>query len=232
MRAISGVFCAVAFLFLGIQQGKGSSICNAITVNVVANCGFETGDFTSWTLTGNDTPGQLGNLYGFEGQDPDGIYPSSGNYQAFFGDEVANATTLSQTLSTIPGGQYTVTLYLAQDTAPAGTCNAVACANEFDVTLDGVSVFDDTDVPVEGYTKYTNTVNVTDASSALDITLGNDLGYFLLDDVSVVVPPTAPEPSSWTLALGGVAAGLALRRKRSPPGRSPITMEANTSTRS
>ena len=33
------------------------------------------------------------------------------------------------------------------------------------------------------------------------MTLGNDLGEFLLDDVTVVA---APEPSTWTLALAGV----------------------------
>jgi hypothetical protein len=216
MRAISGVFCAAAFLFLGIQQGKASdSICDAIANNLVTNCGFETGDFTGWTLTGNDTPFELGFLYGVEGQDPvDGIFPNSGNYQAYVGDFVDNATTLSQTLSTVPGGEYNVSLFLAQDTAPTGLCNAVPCANEFDVTLDGNIVEDLTDVPVQGYTEYTATLDVTDASSILNITLGNDLGQFLLDDVSVIATIATPEPSAWMLALGGVfAMGCAFRRK-------------------
>jgi hypothetical protein len=47
-------------------------------------------------------------------------------------------------------------------------------------------------------------------STTLSFTLGNDLGEFLLDDVSVVVP----EPSAWTLMLL-VAGGCVflLRRK-------------------
>jgi hypothetical protein len=212
MKTVSGAFCAVAFLFLGLQGGKAASvsICDNIAGNLVANCGFETGDFTAWTLTGNDTipPSELGNLYGVEGVDPDTIAPNSGSYQAYVGDLVANATTLSQTLTTLPGGEYTVSLYLAQDTEP-GT-GQPPNSNEFDVTLDGMTVFDDIDVPVEGYTEYTGTVDVTDSSSVLDITLGNDLGEFLLDDVSVIA---TPEPSAWKLALGGALLGFAFRRK-------------------
>jgi hypothetical protein len=208
MRTISGVFCASVFLFVSIQQGNAGSICAGVAGNLVVNCGFETGDFTGWTLSGNDVPGQQGVLYGVEaGQDPDGNFPNSGNDQAFFGDLAANATTLSQTLATIPGGEYTVALFLAQDTPP-GT-GPPPDSNEFDVTLDGVTVDNFTAVPEEGYTEYTDTVQVTDSSSVLDITLGNDLGFFLLDDVSVATP----EPSAWTLAIGGAALGFAFRRK-------------------
>jgi hypothetical protein len=202
MRTSYGLFCAALLLFAGIQQAKAGSVsvCTGIAGNLASNCGFETGDFTSWTLSGNDVPGELDNLYGVEGVDPDGIAPNSGNYQAFFGDLVDNATTVSQTIATVLPGEYTVSLYLAQDTAATGTCNAVPCANEFGVTLDGVTVFDFSDVPVEGYTEYVKTVDVSNPSSVLNITLGNDLGYFLLDDVSVVATAT-PEPSAWKLAF-------------------------------
>jgi hypothetical protein len=211
MRTISALTCVAASLFLGIQQGRAAaSICGSITANLVTNCGFETDDFTGWSLSGNDVPGELNNLYGVEGQDPiDLIFPNSGSYQAYIADFVSNATTLSQTLTTVPGGEYTVSLYLAQDTAPDS--GGPGFSNEFDATLDGITLEDVTDVAAEGYTEYSDTVDVTDSSSALDITLGNDLGEFLLDDVSVVA---TPEPSAWTLSLGGVSLlGFAFRRK-------------------
>jgi uncharacterized membrane protein YfcA len=55
-------------------------------------------------------------------------------------------------------------------------------------------------------------VAATSASTVLNLTLGNDLGEFLLDDVSVVPAPT-PEPSTWTLALAGVLVGVFLGKR-------------------
>jgi hypothetical protein len=73
------------------------------------------------------------------------------------------------------------------------------------------------DIAVEGYTKYSYTVAATSGSSVLDISLGNDLGEFLLDDVSVVhdtSTPAVPEPPAWTTMLTGIIAmGLLLRRR-------------------
>ena len=117
-------FFTLSFVFsclLMVQgQGKAASICEAAAGNLVANCGFETGDFTSWNSTGNDTPAEQDNLYGVEGVDPfDSIAPNSGDNQAFFADLVANSTTLSQTITTNPGDTYAISFYLAQDTDPA-----------------------------------------------------------------------------------------------------------------
>jgi hypothetical protein len=220
MKTLSGLFCAAALLLVDGGEAKATpvSLCDGIAGNLVSNCGFETGDFTSWAVSGNDTPGEYGNLYGVEmGADPDGTEPNSGSYQAYFGDLVANETTLSETISTTPG-MYTVSLYLAQDTTP-GT-GQPPNSNALAVTFDGISVESLTDVPVEGYTHYSGVVAVTDSSSVLSITLGNDLGFFQLDDVSVVGAAT-PEPSSWTAGLLGclsIGACLGFRKRRTRAG--------------
>jgi len=196
------------FLLLGIQQGRASTACTSVVGNLVANCGFETGDFTSWTLAGNDVPGELNNLYGVEGTDPlDNISPHNGNDQAFFGDLDPNATTLSQTLSTNLG-TYIITFYLAQDTTPG---NAAESENELLVSFGGVQLADLANIPIEGYTKYTYIGTATSASSVLSLTLGDGLGEELLDDVSVT---QTPEPSSMMLLATGLAgiAGMARRR--------------------
>src|SRR5580704_8216270 len=90
---------ATLFLSVLIQPTAKAGSCTS-AFNLLSNCGFESGDFTSWTLAGNDVPGQLGNLYGVEGTDPfplpGGTAPFSGNFQAYFGDLNANATTISQ----------------------------------------------------------------------------------------------------------------------------------------
>jgi len=202
MKKACGFVCMALGLFLGVSQSKADTL--------VVNGGFETGNFTGWTLSGNDVAaGTLGNLYGVEGTDPFDGGPNSGSYQAFFGDLVPNATTLSQNIATVAGDSYTVSFYLLQDT-PASD----EYGNELIASFGGTTLIDATDVPVQGYTEYSYTLDATSASSQLSLTLGDGLGYFLLDDVSVTsnTAPT-PEPSTWMLLLTGTIGGALLYRR-------------------
>src|SRR5580692_6126484 len=161
MRLACGFVCIAFCLFLGVTESKADS-CISVG-NLVANCGFETGTFSSWSLSGNDVPLGLNILYGVEGVDPlDGIHPDSGTSQAFFTDLDANATTLKQTIITAPAHTYTVSWFLAQDTA------AIApSSNEFSASFGGVTLVSLTAVPVEGYTEYSYTATALSSSSVL-----------------------------------------------------------------
>jgi hypothetical protein len=182
------------------------SLCDSNPANLVANCGFETGDFTGWTLAGNDVPTESGFQYGVEGVDPlDGISPNSGDYQAYFADLVANSTTLSQTIATVAGGEYEVSWYMAQDTAPVSPYS-----NQFAASFGGLSLVSASVVPVQGYTYYSFELDAPTSSSVLSLTMGNDLGEFLVDDLDV---SAAPEPATWTLALAGILACMLGRRR-------------------
>src|SRR5271154_972373 len=91
MKTACGLIGIGFCLFVGVQGGKANVLCSANPNNLVTNCGFETGDFTGWSLSGNDVPSELNNLYGVEGVDPlDGIAPHSGNFQVFIGDLESN----------------------------------------------------------------------------------------------------------------------------------------------
>jgi hypothetical protein len=202
---------ALCFLF-GVQQGTAQCAAN----NLVANCGFETGDFTGWTTTGADvTNGQLGNLYGVEGADPDGTAPNSGSFQAYFGDLPSNAVTISQILSTSAGNAYLVSFFLAQDTTPSATTTTgnENGPNDFTATFGGVTLTNLTNIPLEGYTEYSFLTTASGPSTTLDLTFGNTSGFFQADDVSVT--EVTPEPSSMVLLATGLAgiAWAGTRRK-------------------
>jgi hypothetical protein len=212
-KAIQKVACFVGLLMAASASFATSSACNAQAGNLVANCGFESGDFTGWTVSGNDVPGEQGNLYGVEqGADPfDGMSPHSGNNQAYFADLVSNASTLSQNLATQAGKNYVISFYLAQDTTP-GTGEG---SNSLDVMFGGTTLENVSNVAVEGYTEYSFLASATSSSTSLKLTLGNGLGEFLLDDVSVVAAATVPEPSSIAvIGIGMLAMLYAVRRRQ------------------
>lgn len=206
-RIFPAVLFVLCCLTVGQNRASAASICTAVTPNLVANCGFETGDFTSWTLAGNDVPLEQNILYGVEGTDPlDGISPNSGSYQAFFADLVDSSTTLSQTIATNSGQLYRVQWYLAQDTAPV-----TPYTNAFSASFGGTTLISLSAMPVQGYTEYSADVEALSSSSTLAFTLGNDVGEFLLDDISV---GNVPEPASWLFMLGaGALWGLTAWRR-------------------
>jgi hypothetical protein len=203
-------FSVLALICCGLwsaSQAKAASICAAIPHNLVSNCGFETGDFTSWTISGN-TANPLGTYYGVDNLDA-----SSGNYGAYMSQDYIDGGTapvdLSQLLTTIPGDLYTVTFFLEQDTAPT-----LGYTHAFTATLGGTSVsLTPTTAnpgPVGTFTEYAFSGTATAASTPLVFTFENDDNYWSLDDVSAVL---APEPSTYLLA-GTAFSGLLLRRRR------------------
>ena len=199
-----------AALVLAAASTTASAACGA--GNLVSNCGFETGDFTGWTLAGNDVPGELNNLYGVEGTDPfplpDGTAPHGGDSQAFFADQFADPTTLSQAISTVAGTTYTVSFWMAQGLAGPGTVS-----DEMDASF-GSGSFSSSDSGATGYTLIQFTGVASSASTMLSVSFGTDIGEYVVDDFSVTAPvSTVPEPSMLSLmGFGALMLGLARRR--------------------
>ena len=175
--------------------------CGAAHAGLIVNGGFETGNFTGWTVTGA----------GFNCGSPSGISnntPHSGTYSACFGNPSA-LTFISQALATTPGQQYAVTFWYAQQ--PSNQTPS----NEVRVSWDGLIVADVSNVPVRTWTYAGFYATASGTSTQLQFGFENGPGWFSLDDVQV---DAVPEPGA--VILCGLGLGLLGLLRRGARARS------------
>jgi VPDSG-CTERM motif/Carbohydrate binding domain len=186
-------------ILLALTTVAALSVAYPAKANLVTNPGFETGNFTGWTQSGDTS------FTGVIGTNVNGIPPHSGNFQAALG----NTTTgfLSQMLALAAGTTYTVDFWLV---------NNVSGTNSFAASLGGVTGFSLTNAGAFGYTEHTFNFTYTGGSTQLLFTFLNVPGEWLLDDVSVNAVGTVPDGGTTISLLGCALLGLAaLRRKLS-----------------
>jgi hypothetical protein len=157
-RSATFGFVLLSLLALGAQPAKA---------NLIVNGGFETGDFSGWTVSADST-GVGPAFYVF--------VPNSGTYFAFLGN-IGGLGTLSQTVSDTAGQVYTLSMYLSSDGATP---------NEFKIQWNGTTLYDQTDLPntSPSYNLLTFTVQGT-GTDTLTLSERDDPGYLALDDVSL-----------------------------------------------
>ncbi len=148
---------------------------------LVQNGGFETGNFTSWTLSNND-----GYNYVDDGTLTYGIIlPHSGTHFAAFGQASADGfCTISQTVPTIAGHTYLFSFWWESVDFGFGTV-----PNELKVIWNGTTLLDQVNSGVFGMTNQRYLVTATGSSTTFSFGAYDDLAFLAFDDVSVTLPP-------------------------------------------
>ena len=176
----------VALLFLA---------CGAANASLVSNGGFETGDFTGWTVTG---PNVLNTNYGISTNTPE-----DGVYCAWFSGGAAGLTYLSQSFATVPGQLYDVSVWISYTQRTATT-------NELQFLWGGIMETDGHAPSSVPWTSLSNQFAATSSSTTITLgfqslgSTGQPAGWFAIDDVDVEA--AVPEPQA--MLLCGLGLGL------------------------
>ncbi len=207
------IFSILPLILCGLwsaSQARASiSACNAIAGNLVANCGFETGSFTSWTIGGNTTDPIQGTTPEFYGVDA--FDAQSGNFGAYMSQDFMVGTspvTLSQALTTVVGKAYTVSFWLELDTKPNTGETYSFAASWAGTTIMSLTPTAAAPGSVGAFNQYTFTETATTTSTLLSFAFVNGDNFWSFDDTLVALP----EPSTGVLA-GIALCGLLLLRR-------------------
>jgi hypothetical protein len=165
---------------MNLSRVQVAALRLAVGQSIVVNGGFETGDFTAWTLVGNMI---IGNNY-FNAVTSENIFPGvvhSGNFGAFLG-EGGFLATLTQNLPTVSNQLYQLSFWLDNSVSGGG--------QHFIARWDGTNVLNLSSPPVFAWTNFQFLVTASGTNTELRFLDRNDPNYFGFDDVMVSpVPP-------------------------------------------
>jgi hypothetical protein len=155
--------------------GNGPSVTVLYNYNpgIVSNGGFETGTFAGWNFP---------NGQAFETVIAVPRWCHSGTYAAHLGS--LGLSYMAQTLATTPDASYTLSYWLNVESSGP---------NQFLVRWNGITLTNQTNLTLAGWTQYQFPATATSSSTVLQFGYDQGMSYFDLDDISLMpVPASAP----------------------------------------
>ena len=197
------IFASFALPLALTSTALADASCDAMAGNIIVNCGFETGDFTGWTL--NDPS----NFSSVETNNP-----FTGTHNAYLG---AAPGSLSQTFSDIAGTIYTLKFGLDNEVAVDPNGVPYPGSDSFGVSITDVngtttSLLDPVSIPQTNFYNVLSYSFVASGSDTLTFSLNNEPSYYDVDNVSANAP--TPEPSSLALMGTGAVIFAAYTRRK------------------
>ena len=191
-------FTATTTDVAGNVSPLSSALAVSLEVPLVVNGSFTTGNFSGWTLGGNEGSTQWGPQI-FIDTNSEGATP----YAAGMGSIGADGT-LSQTIATTAGQTYTLSFWLQ---------NEASGTNDFKAIWNGQTLLSLTNAAQSGYTQYTYNVTATGSTTTLEFSAANGSSQWDLDNVSLTpagstttTPPagstTTPPPAAPIIKTG------------------------------
>jgi hypothetical protein len=165
MKRLLLVFLLASMLVFGFGH-----IASAYT-ELITNGGFETGDFTGWTLSGEYSDVMVLN----------NLPPHSGTWYAYFSGDYGIAY-ITQDIATIPGAHYSLSFCLANGDPD----HHVYSWNEFLLKWGNSTLADLVDMSEFDYLPSVIDVVAVSTTTALQFGIISNNSYMRLDDVSVV----------------------------------------------
>jgi hypothetical protein len=205
-----------------------ASLVSAKAQDIVTNGGFQTGNFTGWTVQDAATGSYFSVI---------DLNAPAGNDVVQFGATANALDYISQTLPTIDGTSYAVSYFLSVTSAnqtPAnefivniggtlgGTPVGTTAGGSANYIVGGTTLADIVNARDSGFTDYTTDFTATSSDTNLVFGARNGPLFDYLDNVSVTVTannrviipnnPVVPEPSEYALLVLAAAALLGWKR--------------------
>ncbi len=162
-----GLLCALPVVAASNADGI-PSVCDAVPGNLVANCGFETGDYTDWVTTSASVGSDFGLIK---------YNVNSGTFAARFGALDGQNDYIDQHLPTIVGHSYKVSFYVDASRLNLG--------GEFVANWDGTNILTIIGQRGGGFQLYSFTLTATSNNTDLQFGGYSEPAFYYLDDVMV-----------------------------------------------